>query len=677
MQERVKQLEKERAILMSREEKITSRDTEKDLQREEERRTLIASLGEFRQRYAVLEDENDNLRNGLSRMKHEHGLITDERDNAHEQIKGLQEELQSLDDENRKLKASEEDLRKAQERVQDLEKQLQERRSLGQNGHESASSPVSEVLRKELHHQVQHLRTLEQNNGRLTKELATLKKDKVNVELLKEEKLSLESKVRRMDALRRTLAETEAEVAVLQRERDEWAVYLKDSQNDEGSEKFESPAQLARSLASAKIEIASLKEKLESSAANLRLRDELMQKLEARVQELEREILPKWKGETETLQRRLENVERMRSLDKRELGMLREQIQSYSIEESQLMASTSSRDGDVKPNVTAYDDQKTLQIRHLQELLEAQKTEAGRVAKELDQALAQLQQARNVESDDASNLTAKQESLRQTLSDQIARNEVLQESLRLTQKDLAEMHNELEALDIQLDALKHALGRGEYNPETTKVLSLRDNPADMDFAIRTETLDRLKEENRVLLEKLEEAEKQAALRPTSSSPVIKLAPAHVHDGDSVPKQTYLNLQAENEELQGKIEQGEKARNRLREVFQKTARELREACKSLLGYTLEPVENGRMKLTTVFGGSDYQLVFGPGQSTVKGQQGKLQLVGGNEAFITSPRVQQGLHFWVAERGCLPGFLASMTLELFEESTRGRTVGYMEG
>lgn len=239
------------------------------------------------------------------------------------------------------------------------------------------------------------------------------------------------------------------------------------------------------------------------------------------------------------------------------------------------------------------------------------------------------------------------------------------------------MHNELEALDIQLDALKHALGRGEYNPETTKVLSLRDNPADMDFAIRTETLDRLKEENRVLLEKLEEAEKQAALRPTSSSPVIKLAPAHVHDGDSVPKQTYLNLQAENEELQGKIEQGEKARNRLREVFQKTARELREACKSLLGYTLEPVENGRMKLTTVFGGSDYQLVFGPGQSTVKGQQGKLQLVGGNEAFITSPRVQQGLHFWVAERGCLPGFLASMTLELFEESTRGRTVGYMEG
>lgn len=213
------------------------------------------------------------------------------------------------------------------------------------------------------------------------------------------------------------------------------------------------------------------------------------------------------------------------------------------------------------------------------------------------------------------------------------------------------------------------------------MLSLRDNPADMDLAIRTETLERLKEENRILLEKLEDAEKAAQHAPKgSASPAqgsTSLATLPQEALDTVPKQTYVNLQAENQALQAKIDQGEKARNRLREVFQKTARELREACKSLLGYTVEPVENGRMKLTTVFGGSNYQLVFGPGQSTVKGQPGKLQLVGGNEAFITSPRVQQGLHFWVAERNCLPGFLASMTLELFEESTRGRTVGYMEG
>lgn len=427
MQERIKQLEKERAILMSREEKFTNKDNEKDIQREEERRTLVSSLGEFRQRYAVLEDENDTLRNDYNRVKHEHAIMKEEKENAIKQMEVLQEELQALDEENRKLKTSEDNLKAANERMRELEHQLQDKLSSSTNGQQTPDVPVSDVLRKELHHQVQHLRTLEQNNARLTKEIAALKKDKANVELLKEEKLSLESKVRRMDALRRNLAEVEGEVAILQRERDEWAVYLKSSQNENESEKFESPAQLAKSLASAKIEIASLEEKLESSAANLKLRDELMSKLEARVHELEHETLPKWRRETETLQRRLENIERMRNLDQKELGMLREQIQSYAIEESQLMASTSSRDEESKPNLAAYDDQKTLQIRHLQELLDAQKAESARIAKELDEALAKYQKGEVGNDTGEGEHTAKQESLRQSLSDQVARNEELQE----------------------------------------------------------------------------------------------------------------------------------------------------------------------------------------------------------------------------------------------------------
>lgn len=437
MQERIKQLEKERAILVSREERFTNQDSEKELQREEERRTLVQSLGEFRQRYAVLEDENDTLRSDNNRLKHQHELMQQEKENALKQMEVLQEELQSLDEENRKLKQSEDELKTANERITELEKQLQERPSSSSSGADGARQtpdvPVSDVLRKELHHQVQHLRTLEHNNARLTKELAALKKDRANVELLKEEKLSLESKVRRMDSLRRNLAELEGEVAILQRERDEWAIYLRSSQNEttngQNEEKFESPAQLAKTLASARIEIASLEEKLVSSAASLKLREELMNKLEARVHELENETVPKLKRESETLRRRLESVERMRNLDQKELGMLREQIQSYAIEESQLMASTNSRDGDVKPNMTAYDDQKTLQIQHLQQLLDAQKAESLRIAKELDEALNQLQDAPlNVdEAGNAGDHTAKQESLRQALSDQVARNEDLQE----------------------------------------------------------------------------------------------------------------------------------------------------------------------------------------------------------------------------------------------------------
>ena len=259
-------------------------------------------------------------------------------------------------------------------------------------------------------------------------------------------------------------------------------------------------------------------------------------------------------------------------------------------------------------------------------------------------------------------------------------------ALRISQQELAEVCAECDALESQVDNLNLALGRGEYNSATTKVLSFGDNPAALDLAIRTETLERLKEENKILLDKLVDLEERLKgsapaartdVARTNGSPKLESA---VGDDDTIPKQTYLNLQAEKEELLRKIEQAEKSRLRLKEIFGKTAQELRDACRSLFGYRIEPLENNRIKITTVFGGSDYNLIFGPAvdPATKKPEKGgKFQLVGGNDQFVTSARVQQGLNFWVAERACIPGFLASMSLELFEESTRGRTAGWTEG
>ena len=251
-------------------------------------------------------------------------------------------------------------------------------------------------------------------------------------------------------------------------------------------------------------------------------------------------------------------------------------------------------------------------------------------------------------------------------------------ALRTAREELAEMQAELDSLDAQIDNLNHALGRGEYNTETTKVLTFEENPAALDLAVRTETLDNLREENRVLLEKVSELEERARHVPTAATGVVDTS-ANSESEETVPKQTYVNLQAEKEDLLAKIEQAEKSRQRLKEIFSKTAQDLRDVCLSLFGYRIEPLENSRVKVTTVFGGSDYNLVFGPAIDPVTGKAEKnarLTLVGGNEAFVTSSRVQQGLEFWVAQRQCLPGFLSSLTLEVFEESTRGRTAGYSE-
>jgi mitotic spindle assembly checkpoint protein MAD1 len=70
--------------------------------------------------------------------------------------------------------------------------------------------------------QISYLGTVQKENGRLTREVASLKLENGNVELLKEERSGLESKVRSMYALRKKLATYETQCDVLKQEKAEW-----------------------------------------------------------------------------------------------------------------------------------------------------------------------------------------------------------------------------------------------------------------------------------------------------------------------------------------------------------------------------------------------------------------------------------------------------------------------
>lgn len=55
---------------------------------------------------------------------------------------------------------------------------------------------------------------------------------------------------------------------------------------------------------------------------------------------------------------------------------------------------------------------------------------------------------------------------------------------------------------------------------------------------------------------------------------------------------------------------------------------------------------------------------------------MELVGaGSENGVLQDEVRRQVRFWVGERGCIPGFLASLTLTLFESSTIGNSAGYV--
>ena len=240
------------------------------------------------------------------------------------------------------------------------------------------------------------------------------------------------------------------------------------------------------------------------------------------------------------------------------------------------------------------------------------------------------------------------------------------EALRSCKAELAEAELEIESLEAQNDALSHALGRGEFDQNSMKVVTFANNPAAADLAVRTETLERLKEENQALLSRLQRLEESHSTHRSGSKANI--------GNHAVPTETLVNMQAELKKAQDAIEQERKSRTRLKEIFQRTAQEVRESVRQLLGYKLEPTEDGRIKLTSTFGAPDHTFIFGPSPDNTGSKQ-RLRLIGGSEVLLNSPRVQQGVQFSITERDCIPLFLAQYTVEVYEDSTRGRGAGWV--
>jgi len=132
---------------------------------------------------------------------------------------------------------------------------------------------------------------------------------------------------------------------------------------------------------------------------------------------------------------------------------------------------------------------------------------------------------------------------------------------------------DVESLESNVDRLQDLVGTGAYNPETARVLSFKDNPASLDLAIRTETLDGLRKENAALLEQVDKLRQ---------SRVLEEKEVAEEQADSVPRATYDNALLEVQKHTEELAQAQKAKQRLTEAFRVKAQEMREAVSTLLG-----------------------------------------------------------------------------------------------
>lgn len=112
---------------------------------------------------------------------------------------------------------------------------------------------------------------------------------------------------------------------------------------------------------------------------------------------------------------------------------------------------------------------------------------------------------------------------------------------------------------------------------SVRILELRDNPTSRDQAVKASQLAALKEENAALLAQLE-------------GRAVK----------SVPISTLENARKDTKSMERVAAEKEKRMMRLKEIWTSKSNEFREAVYSLLGWKLDFMANGRVRVTHMFG-----------------------------------------------------------------------------
>ncbi|CAG8586193.1 2966_t:CDS:10 [Gigaspora rosea] len=578
-------------------------------------------------------------------------------------IKSLNEEIQQQNEISTSRQAI---LTQVQEQLLDTEQKLQEFNQL------SSQLDDFKHLKKQSQEQSIYIQNLEKNNHDLKVELERLRELSPSIQILQQKVESSEYQLSLMGSLRRQAAELEAENAALKKEKVEWTSYL-DQEKDKIN--INSPYKLCKELASRRIEINMLEEKGSRLEEQIKNRDMIISENECKIIQLN----SKYKSMENKLTSELEISKRTKNLLQKEVEMLTEALKSYDKEEQHLQ--------------TNYDVQKIERIQALENLLATYKEQISaqlhndqqpedqvgsseinlrtvEVLRRNEELQAIIYDLRNENVNLQKETTSlqmqinvlEQKDLKVHSSELIKQNEILQETINELKNENLSLQKHTSSLDQQVFVLEKAVGRGEYNRETTRVLELKDNPSSRDYAIRQSTLDALKTENSQLLAKLKELQKTLENNHTTQVETI--------DGtddtaiDVIPIQSFTNLENENKQLLEQIAEKEKRISRLKEVWKTKAQEYREAVYSLLGYRFDFLENGRVRLTSMYSEQDDQsFVF----TSDENDCGTMQLVGGNSEFIKS--LDHLIKFWVVERSSIPCFLSSLTVKLFENTTSG--------
>lgn len=620
----IERLERDRRWFAESEEKEREEKLQERSEREEEKRKadlelrqLRSSLAAVRENLAELEDEHSNLSRSYSQSFASH-----------------QSQSSVLARQNAVLEKEVADLRTiAEERgnsVQNLQQQLDDAHAATDFSARSSNENENwSVVRDELQRQAGYLRSLESINAKLTTELARHKDRHASVEVLREEKRTLESKVAIMEGLREKVAKLEAQVEAARQERKDWA-----SKTSEFNTSSQTSISLVQNLSALRLENARMMEEHGANMALLRRREAELSNVDKIASEVQ-EAADALQAEVQTLKEKIVRREQRTQLAEREARFLQALVASFTAEESAARESP------------AVDNLSQQRIQHLEQSIADYKSENSRLQNALDAA----------EADNAiGGPKCTRKDLVREIGVQKAAADEATKGLQEAQKNLSQQADKIETLEQTLFELRGEIGAGNHVPPGMRVLCLRDNPAQQWADLRQSVMDRLKSENEALIKRLRELESNGTV----------VADGGVPRDDLVPRESWEVLDKEKKELEEVVKQKEKRLLRLQQVFTAKSAEFREAIASMLGLKLAFYPNGQVRVTSIYDLSAsfvFQPLTKPGEN---GEGARMQLIAQGEGGPQD--LPQLMRFWVNEEQCIPGFLASVTLECYDKSKR---------
>ncbi|CAO3700069.1 unnamed protein product [Rhizopus microsporus] len=477
----------------------------------------------------------------------------------------------------------------------------------------------------------QYLRVCEQNqelvseSKKMTNKLSYYEDIVNELAKFKDDNMTIKESLEEISKIRKENTRLTLEVAKYKAEREEWTCYL-DTHPELGKRP---PQSVIRELMQKVLEDKYLRK--ENEALQQRISDafKITFELENHIDELKKKVL-EYKTQYQLVLVAKDTIARDKETLHLHIKLLQNQLKMYDQEEKTYMTTT-------------YDEKKSARIEELEALLKQMQERIEEQSLEL--ANIKLNASPNTEvpkgpSDEVSSGASIKEMLANIVENSKTHFESISKLIVENDMLIKKMQGAEKRCEILSEAMSQQQNMGAKDKSDTssgqRILQFTENPDNIIRAVRSDTLKRLQEENRLFME-------QKLNAATDSNDYIP-----------VPKTSILNFRKE-------IESKDKRISRLLTVWENKLRSLHETIQGLLGYKVTLRNDGIASLESSFVDKEHLMFLV--NINPDTDEARIRITGSDKDYYMDTLLQDAYHTYIEQGKSIPAFLNAANQELY--------------